>query len=172
MTTSTTLSPTTNFTDEQIRDRQQRLFDTINEVSPDIGAIEALLLATKLAPMDLDAFEAVWTRRKADFPDHLSVTEGRIISKILDTALVDPLVEIEVHDECEVAVKRTRDRAKIEAETAATCMTYFVFYRDGERTGTVMLVHGNESDVISDYSDNQATEALLAPANALAEEIG
>ena len=162
----------TPFTEEQLRSRQIKLLATIAEVAPGISPSDACDLAAALAPMDLDKFEAVWARRKGSFPDHLSITEGRIISKILDTALVDPLAEIMVANECVVEVERTRDRAQIEAATAATGTTFFTFYRDGARTGWVYLVHGNEADVISDYTDNTATEALLAPANALAEEIG
>ncbi|MFU1607347.1 hypothetical protein ACM25O_13260 [Sulfitobacter pontiacus] len=161
----------TTFTHEQLRDRMARLREAIAEAAPALTASEALHLAEKLAPMDLDKFEAVWARRKADFPDHVSITEGRIIAKILDAAFADPLMQIEVSDEVEVSVQRTRDRRLIEAETAATGITYYHFIRDGALTGAVMLVHGNEADVISDYSANTATEALLAPANALAEEI-
>lgn len=132
---------------------------------------EANLAALKLLDMDTGKFAALCARRMADFPDWVSIDEGRIIGKILDTALADPDIMIQVHDECELMLAWTRDRSAIEKETAQTGSTYYDFSRGGVGIGYVWLIHGNECDVISDCTDNEQMEKLLKPASELADQM-
>ncbi|AET42313.1 hypothetical protein DSS3P1_23 [Ruegeria phage DSS3-P1] len=167
----------TQFTEEQIRDRQTRMLATLAEVAGGMGFTQGEIMgaAATLARMDLDRFQAVWARRKSDFPDHLPVIEGQVIGKLLDTILADPELYIEVHDEVEVSVELTRDRAAIERETAATGLTYYVVFRENpigdRRIGFITLVHGKDEDVISDYTDNEEIAALVRPAEELSEKL-
>ena len=54
--------------------------------------------------------------------------------------------------------------------TAATDETLLVCrLADGTKVGAVQLIHGNGPDVVGDYHDTPAMEALMAKANAYAE---
>lgn len=155
----------------------EKLAQVIRETAPHLGEEFALDLGVRLAEIDLDKFNTLWSRRKTAFPDHLSLVEGRVIGALIDVILADPANLIEVHDECEMAVKATRDRAAIEKETAATGITYFVVYRrpahcEGqERQGFIMLVHGNEDDVLTDYTDKPFMHDLVTRTEARVEEV-
>lgn len=46
-----------------------------------------------------------------------------------------------------------------------------VYDQAGKRIGNIMLVWGNDTDVIADYTDNPEIEALVAPANEYAERL-
>lgn len=168
----------------QTADRQKRLRDTLREVAPGLDTFDIAQVARALSLIDLDAFQALWDRRKADFPDHLPVVEGRIISKVLDAALAQEDVQIALYweylgssdDGPEEGVTWTRDRSRLEAETGATGLTFYRFRRfdaDGEtrRLGWVMFVHGNHTDVLSDYTNNEWTIDVVADANAMADTL-
>lgn len=116
--------------------------------------------------------EAPFDVALTDFPDHLPHIEARIIATILDDALAQPGVTVDVYDGEDTPVSRSRDRAEIEHEIAATSDTTLVF-RDaaGERLGWVWLVHGNIGDVLTDYGNNEWTNALVARASNLADRI-
>ena len=107
------------------------------------------------------------------FPEHSDrphlQPEREIISRVITSALKAGYM-VSVHDGEEYGVQRTTDRAKIEAECFATDATTFILRRpNGDRIGFVWFIHGNEWDVISDYSDNEETETVLAPAFAYIE---
>lgn len=119
-----------------------------------------------------EAVSALLNERGAAFPEWLDPTERKIISKLLDTILADPTLEIEVHDEEEVVIAPTRDRAAIERDTAQTGYTYYVVFRkEYGRLGFIWLIHGNGAAVISDYADKPEIEALVRPASELAETL-
>lgn len=101
----------------------------------------------------------------ANFPDWLHPTEAVIITKILDTALAMPNVEIGLLGEGEDLLGKTRDRLAIESDIAACGDTTLVFYDDKGYRGWVWLVHGNHDDVVSDASANDWTDAFLAACN-------
>jgi hypothetical protein len=121
------------------------------------------------------------TFREADFPDHLPPVEGQIISLILDRALAQEDIQIAVDwdDLGDEGLAFTRDRSAIEREIAATSVTFLRFFRQNVRNedipqgriGWVMLVHGNIEDVVSDYSDNEWTRALMGPVDELANKV-
>ena len=71
---------------------------------------------------------------------------------------------ISVYDGEAFALKRS---AKFEEISKALASTDYdvLHFRDatGERVGTATLIWGNEDDVISDWSDNAAMEALMRP---------
>lgn len=163
----------TNYTAHQIVDRTTRIHGVLLELCPEADQHEMFEVAGRLAPLDLDAFDDLWQRRKADYPDHLSHIEGRIIGKILDTWQTLDGISCQVRDEAGYdSTLKTFDRATVEKEIAATCMTGLNFFdRNGKYQGWVLLVHGNQEDVVSDYTDNAWTEALVADANALAEAL-
>jgi len=101
-------------------DKAARIFDVIQETATHISQEDALFLADKLATMDLAEFNALWERRKWDFPDHMDIIEARVIAKLLDTILANDSLYVRVHDGEEFATAPTRDRAMIEKETCAT----------------------------------------------------
>jgi hypothetical protein len=107
------------------------------------------------------------------YPEHSREIERQIIDLIIKDAL-DAGLTISVYDGEEWALARSTDYEAITAEVHATCDTTLRFYPVGAATakvGWVYLVHGNDCDVISDYSDNPQTEVVLANAMALAERF-
>jgi hypothetical protein len=106
------------------------------------------------------------------YPEHSREIERQIIDLIIHDALKAGLT-ISVYDGEEWPLKRSTDYEAITAEVHATCETLFLFRiaETGAKFGSVYLVHGNDCDVISDYSDNPQTEAILANALALAERF-
>lgn len=164
-------------TPEQKADKAARIFEVIAETAPHITPEDGLHLADRLAEMDLDQFQALWERRRADFPANMHLSEVRIASCLLDTILADESLYVEVHDECEKVVSPTRERHAIERATGCTGQTHYVVKRkvaDGmfDRLGFIWLIHGNEWHVVTDYTDKPEIEALVEPSNKLAEEMG
>ena len=88
--------------------------------------------------------------------------EARIARKIVKDALANGWT-VSVNDGEEWTVKRSTDSRAI---LAALCSTDSdtLRLRDaaGERVGDIMLVWGNDEDLITDHSDNDATNAFMA----------
>lgn len=108
----------------------------------------------------------------------LPVDERRIISALLNSALSAGFV-VSVYDGEEWALSCSDSLPRLADLIAATDCTTLRF-RDPatlndsgkpSSVGSVFLVHGNGADVISDYSDNSATRALIGPASAIADEF-
>jgi len=92
--------------------------------------------------------------------------ECQIISRIITSALKQGYL-VSVFDGEDYALRKSGDRAKIEAECFATDETTLRFTKPGFYgldAGAVWLVHGNDLDVIADYSDNRETDDILQPA--------
>ena len=103
------------------------------------------------------------------FPAHIAPVEAQIINRILTSALANGGM-VSVHDGEEWAIKHSTNRATIQGATAATDETLLVCrLADGTKVGAVQLIHGNGPDVVCDYHDTPAMEALMAKANAYAE---
>ncbi len=104
---------------------------------------------------------------------HVSYIEKQIINKLLDTIFADTrLIGVHVWDGEDWAHSfPTKDRSTVEAVIGDTDQTHIhITYMDGsKRDGSVMLVHGNDVDVISDYHVH--LEAFVKPASDLANEI-
>jgi hypothetical protein len=97
---------------------------------------------------------------------HLSV-ERQIVDKLIDTILATETHTISVFDGLTWALAGSRDKDKITAEIAATDVTT-LRVRDisgdkkpGQKVGSIFLIHGNDVDVISDWSDNDNTNAIV-----------
>jgi hypothetical protein len=98
--------------------------------------------------------------------------EKRIASKIVKDALAAGYV-VSVWDGEEWALKRSGSYKAIMAAMFSVDEETLVFRAaDGTKAGSVFLVYGNSGwDVITDYTDNEATRAILAGAEALSEKI-
>lgn len=94
------------------------------------------------------------------FPAHMDPAEARIVNNLI-TKMLGRGGEIRVRDYEEpddVFVDWTRDRVAIQKETNATCGTVYDFRFEGDnRLGSVLLIHGNGEDVISDISGRNNT---------------
>lgn len=91
------------------------------------------------------------------FPDHMHAVEQQIANRIISTVLKfnpDYHIEVEWGDGPE-GNPNTRDRKAIQKETNATDVTVYRVKRPGTdrwiNVGHFLLVHGNHSDVYSDY---------------------
>ena len=88
--------------------------------------------------------------------------EARIARKIVKDALANGWT-VSVNDGEDWVVKRSDDSRAI---LAALCSTDSdtLRLRDaaGERVGDILLIWGNDDDVISDHSDNAAMTAFMA----------
>ena len=97
--------------------------------------------------------------------------ENMIATRLVEDALAAGLV-VSVFDGEAFALRRSSDRAAILGALASTDHDS-IYFRNaaGERIGHAVLVWGNDCDLISDSSDNDASAALLAGAEALAESL-
>lgn len=95
--------------------------------------------------------------------------ERQIIEKIVDSALAAEFI-LSVWDGMDWAVERSADKDAIMKEVAATDVTFLYVY-DSAYRGWIMLVHGNDCDVITDHIDNDTIQGLLVEAEALADKF-
>lgn len=97
------------------------------------------------------------------FPDYMNEVEQRIVGNLIRKALTQGLL-VSVFDGEEWPLKRSADIDQITEQVAATDITTLRFFRTVEdkqvRVGDVLLVHGNEDDVIGDHTDNEIMEEL------------
>jgi hypothetical protein len=93
----------------------------------------------------------------------ISIIEQRIIRKLVNKA-IGMGYEISVHDGEEFAVRKEIVCSVILNEIGATDETTLHFYLNGIRQGWILLIHGNDEDVVSDYSDNVHMNALTKAA--------
>lgn len=100
------------------------------------------------------------------FPNHISQTERKIInvvlSNIANLAHEYPNLEVRVSDEAELEYAGPADTDKIRAAIGHTGMTRVgVYLRDGKSSrASVLFIHGNEEDVLSDSSWGKGCEWL------------
>jgi hypothetical protein len=97
------------------------------------------------------------------FPEWLPEVEQKIIGNLVQKAL-DGGLTVSAYDGEEWALKHSSDFEKITSEVGQTCSTELRFRRalDQTRVGDVLLIHGNEEDVISDHSDNPEVASLVS----------
>lgn len=127
---------------------------------------------------------------RSSFPEWLDPTEAKIINRLITLILQsDPGYAIKVldYEEGDTLYPKTRDRASIQRETAATGGTIFEVWQDTRfRPGEVFttkwvpiariyLIHGNGEDVIRYAAWSSKTpevEALIDAWCAAAQEGG
>lgn len=126
-----------------------------------------LLEAANISVSSYDA-----SRVEAQFEHLLSQDiERQILEKLVDDALAVGCL-VSVHDGEEWPLKRSQDRIDILSATRSTDADTLLFHHaDGVAIGEVLLIYGNGYDLISDCTDNAATQALLDGAEALAESF-
>jgi hypothetical protein len=87
--------------------------------------------------------------------------EMTIARKLVRKALAAGYM-VSVYDGEEYAVKRSTKFTKIVEALASTSDDVLVLRTaDGTKVGSVWLIWGNGEDLISDYTDNEATNALV-----------
>ena len=97
--------------------------------------------------------------------------EKAIAERIVDDALAQGYT-VSVNDSEVWTLNNSTDKAAIMAAMFTSDADQLSFGMYGTDQGWVYLVYGNDGyDVISDYSSNQRTSAILEGANALAEKI-
>ncbi|RWM32596.1 MAG: hypothetical protein EOR77_21435 [Mesorhizobium sp.] len=96
------------------------------------------------------------------FPSYMRPAEQKIVRALIKKALGLGYL-VSVYDGEEWAVKKSGDYEKITAEIAATDETQLIFRKaeDGSKVGWLMLVHGNDEDVICDHTANDAMDQLV-----------
>jgi hypothetical protein len=106
-----------------------------------------------------------------DFMRYTTPVERRIARALLDAIFAVPGRYVTVHDgEGETGLITRREQ--VTEHLASTGQDSIVIYEGGEKIGWVWLVWGNDEDVITDYSDNEATRAIVdATYEALGMEI-
>jgi len=99
-------------------------------------------------------------------------TEKRIVRQIIKDALAAGY-KISVHDGEEWVVSGSTKGAEVFAAMFATDEETLLFRSTASKVGHVNLVYGNGNgtEVICDYSDNEKTNAILAGALTLADQI-
>lgn len=100
---------------------------------------------------------------------HASVSEKAIVGKLVTDLLAAGLTITVWNGGDDPELKDSTDAATIFAALAASDQDELTVERDEHYEGWIRLVWGNDCDVISDYSTR--LEDIMAPANALAEEL-
>ena len=104
------------------------------------------------------------------FPAHMNATEKTICNRLFKAVLAEAgNLHMRIHDGEEWATEWTRDLAKVRPEihaTDATRVYIMAVSPDGAaaRMGSILLIHGNEDDLVSDASWNSRqpdAEALI-----------
>jgi len=87
------------------------------------------------------------------FPNYIRPKEAEIITKIIEKALGLSYF-ISVNDGLNWALKQSIDFEAITSEVAATDVTILRFRTsEREEIGNILLIHGNDEDVVSDCTD-------------------
>lgn len=114
---------------------------------------------------------------EAKYPDHIHPIERRIIDAAIKSILAAGHT-ISVYGDGEMDLKQSADYAEITSHVAACSETEFRIWTrraaDDDmprKVGWVHFVHGNETQVLIDYTVGAETEALLERANTLAEVL-
>lgn len=100
---------------------------------------------------------------------HASTNEKIIVGRLVGDVLAAGYSVSIFNGGEDAEVERATDPAVIFAELSASDRDELVLYKDGVRGGWVLLIWGNDVDVISDYSIK--LETVLSGANALAQEL-
>lgn len=115
--------------------------------------------------------------------------ETRIVRKCAEDAIAQGYA-VSVNDGEETTLKKSTDITAIMAAICSTDEDYLIFHRNTgvhaggaahashqgepqtfwEKAGWARFIYGNVECVLSDYSANEATNAIVAGANALAAE--
>lgn len=90
-------------------------------------------------------------------------TSARRIAKGIVQAALDKGYAISVYDGEETTVKQSTDRKAVLDAMATTNDDRLTFWLGDQRIGTAWLIYENDEDVLSDWSDNEEMNALLAP---------
>lgn len=94
------------------------------------------------------------------YPEWVSATERRIITRIIRKALKVGY-SVSVYDGQAWALSKSTDFEAITAEVHATDLTQLRFRLSGGAiVGSVILIHGNDEDVVHDMTDNEAMAFL------------
>lgn len=106
-------------------------------------------------------------------PNEVDATEYKIARKLVEKA-VDEGYAVTVYDGGAISTERNGDVNAIMAALGTSGIDHVTFHTPmGRRAGTVMLVWGNGTDLISDYAapDLDAMEAWLKPISDYADEL-
>lgn len=95
--------------------------------------------------------------------------EKKIVTMIVEEALAHDCAVTVNNGGDQNEISRSLDKDAIVSACFASDSDRLIFSRYGTRLGWVDLVYGNGSCVISDYVDNEATNAILARANAYSD---
>lgn len=84
------------------------------------------------------------------------------ITKKLIQATLDRGLTISVYDEEEYVLLNSKNPDRILGSTGHSDLTSFRLKNDiKHHVGTFVLIHGNDEDVISDYSDNALCDEIF-----------
>ncbi|MES2704813.1 MAG: hypothetical protein V4649_19390 [Bacteroidota bacterium] len=105
--------------------------------------------------------------------EHMRATE-KLIAIALLNAILAAGYTVSVNDGEEWTVKQSRDFDTIAAALATTGYDTLKLRKsptDMSCVGSIVLIYGNDCDLLSDWSDNPAIETLVAPINDYADTL-
>lgn len=91
---------------------------------------------------------------------YATATETRIAKAIVTAALAKGW-KVSVHDGEEFALKQSTDKAAIYEAMNSTDSDTLRFRNAGGVVGSVMLIWGNDEDLLSDHSDNEVINVFV-----------
>lgn len=94
--------------------------------------------------------------------DKIPAIEKKLINPMI-TASIKAGYALRVHDGEEWSTDWTTDRAEVREYVGATDETILAVSEGGEWIGQIVCIHGNEEDVISDWTDNDKIDAIVRP---------
>ena len=103
--------------------------------------------------------------------EHASEVERQIVRRLVSDILAKGY-RLSVYDGGEFTVKFSTDATAILDALASTDSDNLIIRRaDKSRVGFVMLIWGNDTDLISDHTDSAEVSGLIAGASALADRL-
>lgn len=103
------------------------------------------------------------TAAATDFARFASQEERRIARQLLAAIFSEPGRSVTVSNGGDETTGLILRESGVYRHLASTGSDVVTIYERGEQIGWVWLVWGNGEDLISDYSDNEATSAFVEP---------
>lgn len=97
-----------------------------------------------------------------DFMEYTTPTERAIARKLVRSIFSVPGRYLAIYDGEETSGVIMNEHFAY-GKLASTDSDWIIVYEGGTRIGAICLIWGNDSDLISDYSDNEKIRAIVEP---------
>lgn len=99
----------------------------------------------------------------SDFEQYASPIEQEVTQKLLASIFSKVGRSAKTNDGADGWSALLFSPAEVFPLLASTGQDWIAIFEGGKRIGSVLLIWGNDEDLISDWSDNEATNAIIEP---------